>query len=138
MKPERRKLFKKHITAERLLAHVDLDAAIDAPENADKTPEEIADAIIDTIAAATPWSVIIPGIGVLIDAVEAAVIKAIVHGIIFATAKKKREKAAATAAATQTSAATTSAAPAATPPAAAAGAGAAPPPGGAQPGPGCR
>ena len=30
------------------------------------TPEEIADAIIDTIAAATPWSAIIPGIGSLI------------------------------------------------------------------------
>ena len=94
MRPERRRLFKKHVTAERLLAHVDLDAAIDAPENADKSPEEIADAIVDAIAAATPWAIIIPGIGALIDAVEAQVIKAIVHRIIVATAKKKREKAA--------------------------------------------
>lgn len=112
MKPERHKLFRKHLTAEKLLRHVDLDKAIDAPENADKTPEEIADAIIDTIAAATPWSVLIPGVGLLIDAIEAKVLKAIVHGIIVAAAKKRRQKATETDAATRTSDPATSAEPA--------------------------
>ena len=92
MTPERRKLWKKEVTAERLLKHVDVDAVLAAPENADKTPEQIADEIIDAIAAATPWSVILPGVGLLIDAVEAPVVKAIAHGIIHATVKKKREK----------------------------------------------
>jgi hypothetical protein len=106
MKPERKKLLKRELTAEKLLRHVDVDAILAAPENANKTPEEIADEIIDAIAAATPWSVILPGIGLLIDAVEAPVIKAIAHGIILATVKKKRSAATAPAAATQTSGAT--------------------------------
>jgi len=106
MKPERRKQLNRELTAEKLLRHVNVDAALAAPENANKTPEEIADAIIDAIAAATPWSVILPGIGLLIDAVEAPIIKAIAHGIILATVKKKRQSATALDAATPASDAT--------------------------------
>jgi hypothetical protein len=108
VKPERRKQLKRELTSEKLFRHVNVDAALEAPENEGKTPEEIADAIIDTIAAATPWSVILPGIGLLIDAVEAPIIKAIAHGIILATVKKKRAKATSRPEATRTSAATTS------------------------------
>jgi len=91
MKPERHALLQAHLTPETLLQHVDLDAALAAPESANKTPEDIADAIIDAIAAATPWSVILPGIGILIDAVEAKVVKGIAHAILVATVKKRVE-----------------------------------------------
>ena len=90
MKPARHALFQAHVTPEKLLQHVDLVAVLAAPENQDKSPEAIADAIIDTIAAATPWSVILPGIGIVIDAVEAKVVKGIAHAIFVATVKKKR------------------------------------------------
>ena len=42
MKPERRKQLKRELTAEKLLRHVNVDAVLAAPENANKTPEEIA------------------------------------------------------------------------------------------------
>jgi hypothetical protein len=93
MKPERKKLLQKLIKPEKILKHVDLDKILQAPENQKKTPEEIADEVIDIIAAATPWSVIFPGIGLLIDAVEASLIKAIVHKIIVEAAKKKQKQA---------------------------------------------
>jgi len=90
VKPARHALFQAHVTPEKLLQHVDLDAVLAAPENQDKSPEAIADAIIDTIAAATPWSVIIPGFGQILDAVEAKAVKALVHAILLASVKKKR------------------------------------------------
>lgn len=77
-----------------LLRHVDVDAILAAPENAGRSPEEIADKVIDAIAAATPWSAIFPGVGALIDAAEAAVVKGIAHGIIVALAKKRQPSAA--------------------------------------------
>lgn len=92
MKPERKKLLQKLIKPEKILKHVDLEKVLAAPENQKKSPEEIADEVIDIIAAATPWSVIFPGIGLLIDAVEGSVIKAIVHKIIVDAAKKKQKK----------------------------------------------
>lgn len=66
-----------------------LAKSVEAAETMGKTPEQIADEIIDTIAAATPWTVLIPGIGATIDAMEAEVVKTIVHGILVALAKKK-------------------------------------------------
>jgi hypothetical protein len=74
--------MKKELTAH-------LAKAVEVADTTGKTPEQIADGIIDTIAAATPWTVLIPGVGATIDAMEAAVVKTIVHGILVALAKKK-------------------------------------------------
>ena len=86
--------MKKELTAH-------LTKAVKAADTTGKTPEQVADGIIDTIAAATPWTVLIPGIGAQIDAMEAAVVKTIVHGILVALAKKKIRRQSAARAATR-------------------------------------
>ena len=78
-----------------------LAKSVEAADTTGKTPEQVADGIIDTIAAATPWTVLIPGIGAEIDAMEAAVVKTIVHGILVALAKKKIRRQSAARAATR-------------------------------------
>ena len=78
-----------------------LAKSVEAADTTGKTPEQIADGIIDTIAAATPWAVLIPGIGATIDAMVAAVVKTIVHGILVALAKKKIRRQSAARAATR-------------------------------------
>jgi hypothetical protein len=90
--------MKKELTAH-------LTRAVEAADTTGKTPEQIADGIIDTIAAATPWAILIPGIGATIDAMEAAVVKTIVHGILVALAKKKIRRQSAARAATRASSA---------------------------------
>jgi len=92
MKPERLKFFKKHLTAEKLLKNVDVEEILQKPANGKKSPEEIADEIIDVITAATPWSVLIPGVGLLIDALEGPILKALAHKIILEAVKKKQKK----------------------------------------------
>ena len=78
-----------------------LAKSVEAADTTGKTPEQVADGIIDTIAAATPWTVLIPGIGAEIDAMEAALVKTIVHGILVALAKKKIRRQSAARAATR-------------------------------------
>lgn len=77
---------QRHLVKRRLaeLGH-DLAAHVEAHRAEGKTPEQIADEVIDTIAATTQWSLLGPA-GVMLDAVEAAVAKAIAHGIIRALA----------------------------------------------------
>ena len=77
-----------------------LAKSVEAADTTGKTPEQVADGIIDTIAAATPWAILIPGIGATIDAMEATVVKGIVHGILVALAKKKIRRQSAARAAT--------------------------------------
>ena len=66
---------------------------LETATTADRTPEQIADAIVDAIDAFIPWAMIVPGWGALIEAGDGPAIKLIVHGIlrlhINAKAKKK-------------------------------------------------
>lgn len=44
-----------------------------------RTPEQIADDVVDAIDALIPWAELIPGWGVLIESADGPVIKALVH-----------------------------------------------------------
>lgn len=44
-----------------------------------KSPEQIADDVIDALDALIPWPAIIPGWGVLLDSVDGPALKALVH-----------------------------------------------------------
>lgn len=79
---------QRHLVKRRLaeLGH-DLAAHVEAHRTPGKTPEQIANDVVDVVAAATPWSALGP-VGVVIDAVEAKVVKAIVHAIALALAKR--------------------------------------------------
>lgn len=68
---------------------IDLAAHVDRHQALGKTPEQIAFDVVDDIAAVTPWSALGP-VGVLVDAVEAAAVKAIIHAIALGLAKKPR------------------------------------------------
>ena len=59
-------------------------AAATAPH---KTPEQIADDVIDALDALIPWAAIVPGWGVLIDEADGPALKAVVHALLAHRAK---------------------------------------------------
>ena len=82
--------LKKHITVEHLAKKgIHLADLIEKADSAGKTPEQVADEVVDAIASVTPWSALGP-VGAIIDMAEAGIVKLIVRGIILATVKKKR------------------------------------------------
>ena len=44
-----------------------------------RTPEQIADDVVDAIDALIPWAELIPGWGVLIESADGPAIKALIH-----------------------------------------------------------
>ena len=71
------------------LAHLGIDLATHLAEHpGGKTPEEIADDVIEAIGAVTPWTLLGP-VGVVIDAAEVQVVKGIVHAILRGMARAK-------------------------------------------------
>ena len=69
-----------------LLNGVDLAAEVSAHPGA-KSPEQIADEVIDLIDAAIDWNAILPVVGGLIDAVDGPALKALVHAFAVMLAK---------------------------------------------------
>lgn len=89
MKPHPDHRLHAHITVGSLAAKgFDLVTSVAAGTRAGRTPEQVADDVVDTIAAATPWSALGP-VGVVIDAAEASVVKAIIHFIVLVLARKQ-------------------------------------------------
>ena len=56
---------------------------------AGKTPEQIANDVVDVVDAAIPLSALGP-VGMAIDAIDGPIIKAVIHLVIVVFAKKKR------------------------------------------------
>jgi hypothetical protein len=71
--------LRQHITP--TMAHALLET------HKHRSPEEAADKIVDAVDALIPWAAIIPGWGVLLDAADGPIIKAIIHAILKLIAK---------------------------------------------------
>ena len=78
----------QHLTAEKLAAAgIDLAAHVEAGVSAGKTPEQVADDVLDAVAAAL-LSLAGP-VGLLILPAERLVAHAIVHAVVLALARAK-------------------------------------------------
>lgn len=78
MKPSISKLAHaiEHITPAQA---AEVLAAAHAPH---KTPEQIADDVIDAIDALIPWPALIPGWGLLLESADGPAVKALVHALL--------------------------------------------------------